>query len=139
MHITGIIAAGLVLLTPGLGNAWRADNRHEANVVSDTVFEVIGMPGSGPTQFWCGAGDYARTVLGVAANRRIYVWRGRGDSVTRPGKTSVQFAFSPAPGSENYQPGLSLDISQAGDHLNAAAASQYCHDIDRDEIWPRRP
>jgi hypothetical protein len=139
MRIAGIVAVGLIMSSPGMADAWRARNYHEVNAVSDSVFEVIGRPGSGPAQFWCGAGDFARVVLNVKPTQRIYVWRGRGGSATRPGKTSVQFAFSPAPGSEDFRPGLTLNIKQAGDYLNAAAARQYCDDYLPGEVWPPWP
>lgn len=121
--------AALLICLPGLAGAWRAWNWHEVYAVDQSVFEVIGRAGSGPAQYWCGAGDYARSALGVEATRKVYMWRGIGPSVTRPGRRAVQFAFSPPPGTEDFVPGYSLSIRQAGDHMNAAAAQQYCRDL----------
>ena len=113
-------------LIPVTGQAWRAFNGTEVNPVRNGVFEVIPHGRSGPQQFWCGAGDYARSVLGVAPTQRIYIWRAIGPSETRPGAKSVQFALSPPPGKENVSAGYSLSVKVEGDNLDAAMAQRYC-------------
>ena len=121
----GTIAVLLALL-PDPALAWRAINRTEVNPVRKGVFEVIPHGRSGAQQFWCGAGDYARVVLRVAATQRVYIWRAIGPSETRPGAKSVQFALSPPPGKENYKPGYSLSVKAEGDSLDAFTAQRYC-------------
>ncbi len=116
----------MLVLVPAAAQAWRAINGTEVNPVRKGVFEVIPSGRSGPQQFWCGAGDYARMVLGVGATQRIYIWRAIGPSETRPGAKSVQFSLSPPPGKEDYQPGYSLSVKHEGDNLDAAMARRYC-------------
>lgn len=117
----------IAAITPGTSLAWRAINGTEVNPVRKGVFEVIPHGRSGPQQFWCGAGDYARQVLGVGPTQRIYIWRAIGPSETRPGAKAVQFALQPPPGKEDYQPGYSLSVKHEGDNLDAAMAQRYCY------------
>jgi len=131
MRIILVFVTGMLFILPGASQAWRAWNWHEVYPLNDTTFEVIGRAGTGPADYWCGAGDFARTVLGVAPTQRIYIWHKEGPSQTRAGHRAVQFAFSPPPGKENYQSGYSLTVKEAGDNLTAAAAHQYCVNRDR--------
>ena len=117
--LTALISA------PGLALAWRAWNWHEVYPVNDKVWEVLSRPGSGPADFWCGAGDYALSVLRAPVVQRIYIWREVGASVTKPGYRSVQFAFEPPAGADTTT-GYSLNIKRPGDNLTVAAARQYC-------------
>ena len=106
--------------------AFTADNWHEVNPVSQVSFEVIGEPGSGPTQYWCAAGDYALRALGVAGTQRVYISKPSGPSATRPGKTAVTFSLNaPADGRDT---GISLSVKDVGDNLSAVFAAQYCND-----------
>lgn len=122
--VLGAVVA--LVLVPATGQAWTAFNLMEVNPVGKSVFEVVGRAGSGPSQYWCGAGDYARTVLGVKPTQRIYIWKAIGPSQTRPGYKAVQFALSPPPGKEDYQPGYSLSVKAEGDNMDAAMARRYC-------------
>ena len=128
-------AATVLALLQGKTAAWRALNFLEVIQISDTVWEVIGEPGSWAVEYWCGAGDYATSVLRSRATTRVYVWRAVGPSQARPGRTSVQFSFAPPPGADT-RTGLTLDIKRAGDNLTAAAARQYCFGTDPfEERW----
>jgi len=120
-----LIFAALLAMIPGWANAWWAVNRTEVYPVSDTVFEVLNVVGSGAVDYWCGAGDFARQVIGTPAAQRIYIWRAIGPSETRPRRKSVQFSLTPPPGADTT-PGLSLSIRQAGDNMTSALAYQYC-------------
>lgn len=122
-----LAALAIMAITPGASWAWRAINGTEVNPVRKGVYEGIPHGHSGPQQFWCGAGDYARQVLGVGPTQRIYIWRAIGPSETRPGAKSVQFALQPPPGKEDYQPGYSLSVKNEGDNLDAAMAQRYCY------------
>ncbi len=127
-------ATGLAL-APGMTAAWRAFNLLEVVQISDTVWEVIGEPGSWAVEYWCGAGDYALSVLRSRATTRVYVWRAVGPSQARPRRTSVQFSFTPPPRADT-RTGLSLDIKRTGDNLTAAAARQYCFGTNHfEEPW----
>jgi hypothetical protein len=130
-----ILAA--VLSLPSAAHAFRADNYHEVNPLTDGAFEVISRPGSGAQDFWCAAGDFARSQMGVAANRRIYIAQGRAPAVTKPGYTGVQFTLTPPEAAldRNSRP-ITLDIDNVGDSLRAAFASQYCYDRFEKRIFP---
>lgn len=116
----------LVLLAPQAALAWRATNGTEVNPVNKTSFEVIPHGRSGPSEFWCGAGDYAIRVLGTSATQRIYISRAIGPSQTRPGAKGVQFSLTPPPEAQGFQAGYSLSVKAAGDSLDAAMAQRYC-------------
>ncbi|MFT7597004.1 MAG: hypothetical protein ACI8R4_004347 [Paracoccaceae bacterium] len=135
--LTRICLTALLALTPGWANAWRGINRHEVYPVSDTVFEVLNDVGSGAVDYWCGAGDFARQVMGTPAAQRIYIWRGIGPSATRQGRRSVQFSLTPPPDADTT-PGLSLSVKKVGDNMTSALAYQYCLGHDRfDPFFPR--
>lgn len=128
MRQTGIAlaAAAMTLLigtTPSL--AWRATNSHAVNPLSDTSFEVVGRGGISSTDYWCAAGDYARRVLGVPVDQRIYVSRARGPSQTENAKSAVQFSIVP-PGSVPQQQNFLLTVTRVGDSLSAWGAWNYC-------------
>ena len=117
----------VIAVMPGVAMAWKADNRHIVNPVSDTVFEVVGRPGSGGVEFWCAAGDYARRVLGAKATQKVYLVRGPAPAQTRHWNRAVLFSLE-APEGANLNTGLSLSVTQVGENLSAASAQAYCMD-----------
>ncbi|KIC13803.1 hypothetical protein [Leisingera sp. ANG-Vp] len=119
---------GAVLLLPAAASAWRALNRHEVLPVSQGVWEVVSRVGSGPQDYWCGIGDFAVRQLRAPVNQRIYVWKGVGPSVNRPGRKAVQFAFGAPPGADTSSR-LSLNIREPGDNLMVSSAQKYCYDF----------
>ncbi|MDK3019466.1 hypothetical protein [Pseudodonghicola flavimaris] len=132
---------GVALLTalPGAALAWRAQNGHQVHDLGQGVFEVVGRAGSGAQDYWCGAGDYARSVLGVAAAQRIFLWAPVGPSASSAGKRAVQFALT-APKGADTTPGLSLSVKRVGDNLSASMAQQYCYGGKFDSFpWSMRP
>ncbi len=138
--------AGILALTPMIfaasAEAWRAKNWHQVNVVSPTVFEVVGQPGSGAADFWCGAGDYVRHFLRKPAVQPVYIWRAIGPSIGQgggqSGRKAVQFSLSP-PATKIEPNGYSLSVKAVGDKLTASAAYQYCLDIDPFDPFFLRP
>jgi len=133
--MTLTLVAALAL--PGAAQAFRADNFLEVNPIPGGDFEVVSRPGSGAQDFWCAAGDYARSQLGVAANRRIYIAEGRSPSLTRPGYTAVQFTLTPPEEAlDRTSRPITLDIEDVGDSLRAASASQYCYDRFEERLFP---
>lgn len=126
--VAGLLALVLTFFAAS-ADAWRAKNWHQVNQVSPTVFEVVGQPGSGAAEYWCGAGDYVRHLLRLPAVQRVYIWRAIGPSVGQPGRKAVQFSLSP-PEAKVAPPGYSLSVKAVGDSLTAAAAFQYCLDSD---------
>lgn len=133
MRSLGLVGLIVALAAPVPSMAWRAWNQHEVFPIGDGVYEVLSEPGSGPADFWCGIGDYATTQLGIGATQRLYIWRGIGPSVTRPGYKAVQFALSPPQGADTSTP-LTLSVKRVGDNLTAAAARQYCYGSRFDEL-----
>ena len=137
-----LLTTGALVLTTAIfsvpADAWRARNLHQVNVVSPTVFEVVGRPGSGAADYWCGAGDYVRHLLRMPAVQRVYIWRAIGPSVGQSGRKAVQFSLSP-PEAKVAPPGYSLSVKAVGDSLTAASAFQYCLDNDRFDPFFRRP
>lgn len=126
----GFALVASLALAPGTVAAWRAINWHDVFPVSKTVFEVIGRPGSGAADYWCGAGDFVRHAMQAGATRRIYIWRAIGPSVTQPGYKAVQFSLN-APENVSTSPGYSLSVKAVGDNLTSALAYQYCLGDDR--------
>ena len=118
-----------IAVFPGLAMAWQAWNRHEVNQLSNGVFEVVGRPGSGAADYWCAAGDYTYRNLRSASVQRVYIYRGVGPSVSRPGYKAIQFALTP-PAGANTEPSVTLSMHRVGDNMRAAAAQQYCFDSD---------
>lgn len=59
--------------------------------------EVFSLAGTSGPEYFCAAGEYARHVLGIAANKRLVVTRTPGPSPTRSNRRSVSFAVEDAP------------------------------------------
>jgi len=127
------VLATLVSLPVG-ALSWRALNWHEVFELGDGVYEVVGRPGTGAADYWCGIGDYAITQLRVKVVQRIYTWKGVGPSVARPGRHAMQFAFAPPEGADTST-SYSLSMKRVGDNLTAAAAQQYCYGSKFTEPW----
>lgn len=131
--LTGAIA---LLALPVPASAWWAFNRHEVLPVTQDSFEVISRVGSGPQQFWCGAGDFVYRKMSAPGVTRVYIVAPIGASKTRPGKKAVTFSTTPPEGA-NTTPGYSLSVKAVGDNLSAASAQQYCYDGGyEDRIFP---
>ena len=128
-----ILLAGVLALVPGWGLAWRAYNTHVVVPVSQTVFEVVGRPGSSAANYWCSAGDYVRHRLRMKATTRIYIWQAIGPSVSYSNSKAVQFSLN-SPVEPPLSPGYSLSVKAVGDNLTAAAAYQYC--LGNSRVFP---
>jgi hypothetical protein len=129
MNVSKILfPLALLLLAPGVALAWKANNRHTVNLVSDTEFEVVGRPGSGGPEFWCAAGDYARRVLGAAATQRVYLVRGPAPALTQNWNRAVLFSLD-VPQDADLRTGITLSVTRVGENLNAASAQAYCMDF----------
>ena len=134
MHLTSRNAVLVSILfavafSPTSAKTWWAWNRHQVHPVGGGAFEVIGRVGSGPRQYWCAAGDFARHVLGVGETDRIFIVQGRAPAATVANRTAVTFSMQPPPG-ELPPPSYSLSMDRVGDSLTAAFARQYCRDPD---------
>ena len=122
-------ALALAAITASPAAAFRASNSHEVNPIDRTTFEVLRRPHSGPAPVWCAAGDYARSVLGLPGNARLYIAKGRSDSVTRPGRVAFRFTTTPPSGVDPNAPKpLTLNLNRVGDSLSVVSAWMYCLD-----------
>ncbi len=121
-----IALAAVLVFAPAALYAFTATNRLSVADVDSAVFEVVAVPGSGPRQFWCAAGQYALSK-GARSNARIYLVSGRQPSVSEPGRTAVRFTLNPdAAGITPVEPQLTLNVDVTGDNLRVASARQYC-------------
>lgn len=128
-------ALAVAALSASPAMAFRAVNFLEVNPIDGTTFEVIRSARSGPSEVWCAAGDYARSVLGLSGNARIYIAKGPSNSVTRPGRISFRFSSTVPPGVDPNAPKpLTLDLKRVGDNLSVIAAWMYCTNN-----WTREP
>jgi len=96
------------------------------NPVTDEVFEVVTISSRG-TDFWCGASDYARRVLGGSWADRLYVARGMGPSVTTNRRSAVHFTLNPnAVGTTSGTSNLSINSFSVGDSMSVQRANMFC-------------
>ena len=105
------------------------DLRHGLTLtaIDSAVFEVTHRYEDSPRAYWCGAGEYARTILGAATRDRVYLVSGRQPSVGRPGATAIRFTITPqAAGIIPRDSGVSLSTSGAGASLRVGQAQTFC-------------
>ena len=121
------VAAVVLACAPVAAKAWTADNRLDVNPLPGGAYEVIGDPGSGGSEYWCAAGDYALRVLGAGATDRVFITRGRGAPETSQRRSGVQFSLTPpATVPDGLQ--IFMDMRRVGDSMNVAFARNYCLD-----------
>lgn len=106
-------------------------------------FEVISGVGSGPRQFWCAAGEYARRVERSGTGRRIFITGPLGPSKTAPGRNSVIFTTTPGAALANGprlgdNGNYSVRLSAPGFSLTTGHAEGFCADV-WEELTDRRP
>lgn len=92
---TGLLLAALTGCDVQQQGGFVAVGGIQVNPVSDTVFEVIPTAGNARFDLWCGAGQYARSVLGASRNARLYVVSGPGPGVTADSRSAAQFSLLP--------------------------------------------
>lgn len=125
----GLCSIAFVVSTVLPANAFSSINFHEVNPIDGTTFEVIRRAGSGPAPVWCAAGDYARSVLRLSSNARIYIAKGPSNSITRPGHVAFRFSTTMPPGVDSDAPrSFTLDLDRVGDSLRVVSAWMYCTD-----------
>ncbi|MBO9479075.1 hypothetical protein J7382_16120 [Shimia sp. R11_0] len=128
LPILGLLVAGCSATSDGgyvtIGNI-------RVNPVSEDVFEVAARPGGNMhNQLWCGAGNYARQVLGAPPNARIYVVGEAGPAVTSDSRDAAQFSLKPsgqAVGASGRKGGWGPRI---GEDEFVGDASRYCSAIN---------
>ncbi|MEP2533393.1 hypothetical protein [Shimia sp.] len=90
-----LLAAACTDSAGGNSSGFRTFTGVRVNPINEAVFEVIPIPASVEEQFWCGAGEYARRVLGAPQNAQVYVVSGVGPGLTMQTKSAAQFSLSP--------------------------------------------
>lgn len=125
----GMLMAGGVVIAADAAAAkeFRGRQNTRVNPVNAAVFEVVARSSSRGADFWCGAADYARRVLGRGWSERVYVARSMGQSVTTNRRSAVQFTVDP--GAAGITPGkssLSINTFKVGDSMSIQQADTYC-------------
>ena len=116
------LAASAIAWPAGAGN----DSRAKAYPVSDGLIEVV-ADFSENSLYWCGAALFAAGSAGASSSDRIYVWRGPGPSLARPGAVAVRFGLTPP--SDSPAGGLTTnDVGQIGNSMSLAQAQQTCNE-----------
>ena len=93
-----ILIAALISLAgavPASAQNAFATNGARVYALDANVYEVVGNSGGGYRLFWCGAGEYARRVLGASWSARISVVRGLGPSQATNRRSAVHFTLNP--------------------------------------------
>jgi hypothetical protein len=128
MLAAGTVSVMLPVMLAGAASAFNGQRGTRVGQVNKAVFEVVVRnTGAGP-DYWCGAADYARRVLGASWQTEIYIARGRGASVTTGRRSAVQFTINPdAAGVTPIPPALSLNSLKVGDHMTVQKANTYCN------------
>ncbi|WP_353344375.1 hypothetical protein [Aquicoccus sp. SU-CL01552] len=117
----------LCLALPFSAEAFTGRNGTRVNPINDSSFEVITRIGGAVDDYWCGASDYARRVLGASWTAQIYLLRGRGPSVTTGRRTAVQFTMdadaAPPEGQGQFQ---KYSLLNPGSHMSVQGAATFC-------------
>jgi len=99
---------------------------------ADGTFEILARPGTAGPQYFCAAGDYARTRLNASPAARVEVTRIDGPSDLVPGRRSMVFAMAP-PGPRTLPVVTNLPMWVKGASLTVAHAQLLC----REGVRPR--
>ena len=92
--------------------------------LTDSTFEIVEADGAGSQQIWCGAGIYARHVLGLRGGD-LFIAEARGPSKSQPGRKGVVFSIQPVAGAfDSVSPG----VRQAGKRFSMTHAFALCTD-----------
>lgn len=126
--VVGAALALMPLLMADAALAFSGKRGTRVAPVNKAVFEVVARgSGSGP-EYWCGASDYARRVLGAGWSDTIYIARGRAQSVTTNRRSAVQFTLDPAAaGIPPTAPSISLNSLKVGDNMSVQQGNTYCN------------
>ena len=93
--------------------------------LSDTTFEIVEADGAGSQQIWCGAGIYARRVLGLRGGD-LYIASPRGPATSQPGRQGVVFSIVPVP---NAFDSATTTVRRAGKTLSMTHAFALCSEM----------
>ena len=92
-------------------------------------FEVVDRLGTDTARIWCDAARAARS-RGAGATDRIYVMRGYGPSISRPGIDGVAFTTTPsaavAEAAATITGVRTLSLTQVGNNMSVGQGTGYC-------------
>ena len=126
VNLTTAILAIAATAGPALAQSFKASNRSIVNPVPGG-FEVIEgeMGGRG---MWCGAADYAKSVLGASGTDRVYIATARGNSISEPGRKGVVFTLDPAGLTPRNVLIVGSSVREPGSNLSVDHAHIFCDD-----------
>lgn len=124
-----LLALSIVLPVPA--DAFTARNRLTVFSTSDAgVMEVVGRSGSGGSDFFCAAGEYARGPLGARATDRLVVIEPVSRNPRFNNRRTVVMALVP-PETPLPRGGLLLDPAYVGENLTVGHARFLCNVVRR--------
>lgn len=123
--VLALLASLIVLPVPA--EAFVARNKLTVFQTADPrVMEVVGRTGSGGSDFFCAAGQYARGPLRAGATDRLVVVEPVSRNPRFNNRRTVLIAVVP-PGTPLPRGGLLLDPSFVGENLTVAHARFLCN------------
>lgn len=129
--LLGALAPALLAALPALAD--RGVARNGLAVAGDAAgFEVFARAGIGGPDYFCAAGDFARTRLNARPTDRVEIAGPLGPSATRADRRSVVFVLRPAGAGGNR--GLDAVILRpraAGTSRSVAHAAHLCDVLER--------
>lgn len=91
-------------------------------------FEVFTEPGTGGSEIFCAAGDFAARRLGARGDDRVVVTGGRAPSATRPNRRSVTFRVTGPDRRRGVFAGdVLLRVGQTGQSRSVGGARGLCN------------
>ena len=128
--VPAALVAALAML-PVTASAYTARNNLSVFATSDPrVIEVVGRSGSGGSDFFCAAGEFARGPLGAGATDRLVVVEPVARNPRFNNRRSVLMAVVP-PDTPLPRGGLILDPSRPGENLSVGHATFLCNHVRR--------
>lgn len=114
-----IVAAALSLTAPA-ALAYTARNGLQVDPIGPSSFRVPYRGKSGAPDFWCAAGDFAQSRLGLGVTDRI--WR----LTPVPRRSGEPMAFALSPESAAKKTGLVVLFGRDDGSLSVASALNHC-------------
>lgn len=125
LALAGVVSLATVL--PALAGEFRGTRGTRVNAIDSSVFEVVAKSSSRGPDFWCGASEYARRVLGRGWSEHVFVAREMGPSVTTDRRSAVHFTLDANRVGGAQQGGVrSVNRFRVGDSMSIQQANTYC-------------
>ncbi len=113
---------------PASAQTYQAINLLNVIPVDSSSFEVIEDNSEGARGIWCAAAGFAEDRLGANGPAELYVKRGRGPSVSLPGRKGVVFTLQASQLNDPVIKSYSVTVDQPGLSLPVGHAIQFCKD-----------